>query len=110
MTIDDANVHRWLQSSAVFNFANRSLLRLRRAVDQSAARTAASSLMSKWQERPLTIRRFELGATLIAAVAVHVALQAWQGPDPGWLWLIIPTTAALIGGLLIAASRVSESH
>ena len=64
----------------------------------------------RWQERPLTTRRFELGATLMTAVAVHVALQSWQGPDPGWLWLIIPTTAALIGGLLIAASRVPESH
>jgi hypothetical protein len=109
MTFDDANVHELLQSSAVFNFATRSMLRVRHAVDGSAARAVSSALVARWQARPLTARRFDLGVTLLVAVAVHLALQMWQGPDPGWLWLIVPTTAAVIGALFIAASRAPES-
>lgn len=99
-----------LQHSAVFGFADRAISRLRRAIQTSAALAGASAVVAKWQERPLTARRFEVGVALLTAVGVHIALRLWQGADPGWLWLILPLTTAVIGVLHVAASRPADTH
>ena len=100
-----------LQHSAVVGLANRAIFKLRRAIETSATRAHVAAVAAGWQERPSAARRFDIGVTLLTAAGVHLALRVWQGPDPGWLWLILPFTAAVIGALHVAASRrPADSH
>ncbi len=59
----------------------------------------------EWRALTPAARQFYLGVTLVVAPVAHILLSLWRGLDPGWLWLVIPVTAALVGGVCIVASR-----
>jgi hypothetical protein len=66
---------------------------------------AARLLASVGGDVPWFERYREIGAIVITAVLVHVALTIVQGPRPGWFWMVVPATAAVFALLLLAASR-----
>lgn len=107
--LDDRRLSTVLNSSAAFAMVDGAVRRFWRAMEMSEANAIAHRTYARWQGLAWTRQRFMLGSTLLAAVAVHVGLRIWQGPDPGWLWLILPVTAATIGALFIVGSLAPEA-
>lgn len=107
--LDDRRQSTVLNGSAAFALVDRGVRRFRRAAEASEANAIAQRTLTRWHGLAWTQQRFMLGMTLLIAVAVHLSLRIWQEPDPGWLWLILPVTAAVIGALLIAGSRAPEA-
>lgn len=62
---------------------------------------------AEWQRRPVGDQRRAMATLLIVAVAVYVASVTVGGEIRGWLWTIIPGTAAAAAGLLWIFSTAS---
>lgn len=107
--LDDSRMSAVIQSSTVVAVIDRGVSRFRRAAATSAANAIAQRTLAWWHGLPWTGQRFLSGVTLLVAIGVHLLLRIWQEPDPGWLWLIVPGTAAAVGALLVVASRRPEA-
>lgn len=91
-------------ASTAVRFVESILSVIRRAAFTSAAGAQFRRAARAWTAEPLTQRRLALGLMLIVGVIVHLAMSLWQGPPPGWLWLVPPGLAAAIAVLFVAAS------
>lgn len=94
-----------LEASLVVAAATRGLVMVARAFEHSRLLAPAWRAAAFWQAAGPAPRRFWTGIALVSAAAAHLALAILRPPAPGWLWLIIPLTAATAGLLLIANGR-----
>jgi hypothetical protein len=93
------------ESSAAFGAISRAVDHLVRAYETSALITAAANLIRNWwTERSWQCRRFAAGVVLVVAAATYTGLYLLQQSPTGWLWLVVPGMAFVIGGLSITAS------
>lgn len=106
---DDRRVSAVLNGSAAVALVTGAVRRLSRTAEMSQANAIAQRAFNRWQSLAWMRQRARLGTVLLVAVGVHLALRIWQEPDPGWLWLIVPATAAAIGVLLIVGSFAPEA-
>jgi hypothetical protein len=51
-------------------------------------------------------RRAQLGIAIVIGVIVHVLLQWFIAPSPGWMWLIVPGFAGAAGLLLFVTGWI----
>lgn len=107
----DASTDRRLlpivRASVVVTALRRVLDCLAEAASASAAAAALREGFARWRRIAPSARRALAGTSLLVAVGVHLSLRIWRGADPGWMWLIVPGTAAAIGTLLVATARES---
>jgi hypothetical protein len=105
---DEPRVVSQLESSAVFGVVSRAVNLLACAYESSALVTMATRLIDhSYTSASWGCRRFSAGVVLVVAAATYVGLYLVQQSPTGWLWLVVPAMAAIIGALLIAASSVS---
>jgi hypothetical protein len=102
---DDAWIAETIERSSVCRAVLGLAGLFSRAAASSSSMRALRDLRSQWMQTTTMARRRAVGLMLVVAVLVHVALRAWQGHEPGWLWLTLPSMAGAIGLLLVAASR-----
>lgn len=107
--LDDDRVSAVLGHSAALAIVEGGVRRFRRAVEMSQVNAIAQRVVTRWQDLAWTRQRLMSGVILLVAVGVHLGLRIWREPDPGWLWLVLPATAATIGTLLIVGSLRPET-
>lgn len=95
---DDRQVIGVIERSAVVTAIARLATRVGRAARTSRTLGAARPVARAAQRN--------LGVTILAAVATHVALVGAIGRPVSWYWLIIPAVFAAAGALLIALPRL----
>jgi hypothetical protein len=95
---DDRIVLGVIERSAIVQAVERVATRLGRAAGTSRTLQATRTITRAAQ------RNF--GVTILAAVAVHIALVGVVVRPVSWYWLIIPALFAAAGALLVALPRV----
>ena len=106
-SFDDASAY--LTSSATLRFADRITRRLQGWWLDSKTCRALHELRDTWFAERWRARYQAIGTVVLTATAVHVTLTLFQGPRPGWFWMMIPATALVFGGLLLVAASSSQS-
>lgn len=92
-----------LESSLLIRIAGGALTAVRRAAEEATLLAPARIVLAAWRELPVPARQQAFGITLIAAAATYTGLALWKQDPPGWVWTIVPSLAAVIGGVLIAS-------
>lgn len=105
----DRGVKLALAGSWMLGTADRAADAMVRAMDLSMAAQRASWLREAWGGLPRASRRHAIGTALLAGVATHIGLTAWQELPAGWLWLLVPALIAGIGALCLLASDETDS-
>ena len=103
--VDEPRVVAQFESSAVFGFAGRAVDTFARAYESSSlVAWMDGAIREWWTARPWQWRRFAGGVVLVVAAVTYLSLYLLQRQPVGWLWLLLPGLALLVGGLSIAAS------
>jgi hypothetical protein len=105
-SFDEAD--RYLQSSALVRFLDRSTRRLETWWQASATRQTASTAADRWSHEAWAERYRVIGGVLATAAVTHITLTMIQGQRPGWFWLLIPGMVIAFALLLLAASRTAR--
>jgi hypothetical protein len=98
-----------LDHSRVVDAAEHAAGTAARTIASSTAAQHAGRLVETWRGLPGAQRRGAIGTVLLAGVATHLGLTAWQGLPSGWLWLVLPALAAGVGALYLLASDGTSS-
>jgi hypothetical protein len=106
---DHSGAERYLLSSVSLGAFDRATQRLAAWWLDAEAGRAAIVLAGAWSRESQSSRNRRLGIVFLVAVAVHVTLMLWQGPPPGWFWLLIPALAASVAVLLLLAARSADT-
>ena len=97
---------RYLRDGVVVSAIDRVTARLHAWWTASAAARLSRTLTETVTSEGRARRHQSVAVVVLTAIAVHVALTLLQGPRPGWLWLVIPSMAAVFAWLALAtASR-----
>ena len=100
---------RYLASSAVVRLVDRTTYRLQEWWFASQAGRAAAAMCDAWAAESWKARYHAIGALLVSASLLHVALTAIQVTRVGWFWLVIPVMAMAVGVLLLVASASAKA-
>lgn len=96
---------RYLQSSAVLRFLDRTTVQLESWWKMSATGQAVSAIGAEWSRASWVERYRAIGTVLLVAALTHIVLSVMQGPRPGWFWMVIPGMVIGFAVLLLAGSR-----
>ena len=107
---DQRRVVRALESSRVAGAADRALTRLGEWARGSRIVTRVVRGLDGWRTLAAPARWLAGGTTLLVAAIVHVGLTVWQQAPPGWMWLISPGLAAVLGAVLVAAAGAAADR
>ena len=100
----------WFTRSRTFAVVDDLRSRLTAAVGQSRTVSAAAAGLDEWRRRDWPLRYLNIGGVLVAAAATN-ALMLWiSGGVIGWMILIIPALAAVIGGLAITLALLKKDR
>ena len=102
--IDDPWVARVVESGVLARALTWSIRSGRSAVATSRAVAIVRVTTTSWRHAPWAARRRTAGLCLLVAVITHVVLVGALNRPVGWLWLILPGIAAMVGFVLVAAS------
>lgn len=105
---DDRLVVDIVTSSRLFVWAEAATRLLSRAAGSSAVLKRFRAVQEHAADVPPAMRRRAAGLTLIVASLTIVGLNVASEPLPGWLWLVVPAAALLVGVVLVLASRPRE--
>jgi hypothetical protein len=100
---------RYLASSAVVRLVDRTTHRLQEWWFASQAGRAATAMGDAWAAESWKARYQALGALLVSASLLHVALTAIEAPRVGWFWLVIPVMTLAFGALLLVAFAFAKA-
>jgi hypothetical protein len=103
------HVDSYLQSSRVLIAIDGVTRRLESWWLTSAAFRAKTRFHDEWQREDWRDRYGAIAMVLMAAIGVHIALTLWQGPRPGWFWIVVPALTTIFALTLLAASRAEKS-
>ena len=106
---DDPGVIRTVESGAIGGGLTGLLQRSRAAFASSVTAEVVRRVTSSWHDAHWSARRRGAGILLIVAALVHLALGL-SSSAAGWLWMVIPVLAAVVGVLAIAASVPPGAH
>jgi hypothetical protein len=99
--VSDHRVVTVIETSRLFQLVATTAARASRAAQASGAGAGARQIVRWWSAR-MAVQR-ALGIMLITAGLMHIGWRLTVRPA-GWLWLVIPIWAVVIGLLLLAAS------
>lgn len=92
-----------LESSLLIRAAGGALTAIRRAAEDATLLAPARNVTVTWRELAVPARQYACGVTLIVAAATYTGLALWKQDPPGWVWMVVPALAAVIGGVLVAS-------
>lgn len=98
----DGSVAAQMENAVVVRAAAAAIRDVRAAAGTSRLWSPVMAARRAWRGWPVGVRRQFLGVFLLVASAVHVGLVWPRPPAPGWLWLVPPVTAALVGAVLLS--------
>lgn len=75
------------------------------AMASSASASLIRLAQQRWRHAPLPNQLHAIGVLLITASIVHLTATLSLGDYAGWLWLVLPGLAVMIGMLLLGAHR-----
>ena len=103
MNTADQGLWNQLAESAIGRVAGALLRMVTAARSNSVAARWADDALRAWQRFTLSSRWQLISITIGAAVLTHLGLMSLRSPA-GWLWLVIPGTAAGFAVTLLALS------
>jgi hypothetical protein len=111
MNQDDgqAEVWRMLDGSGPGRLVAAVAANVGRAGADSRALRVWRRLCAAWLIQPPVLRMRTIGATVLVATAVHVALGLTTHPAGAW-WLIVPGIAAVFGAAAIGLSLAAGGN
>lgn len=95
---------RYLRSSALVRLADRITVKLHDWWNESAAGQVVDMIGAPIAGRDSIERYQTIGAVLLTAVGVHLALTIAHGPRQGWFWTVVPGMVAAFAAVLLTAS------
>lgn len=101
--MNDRDVVAVVEASWLMRAVAGALCRVAQIADDSIAVSRARALHQWWHHERSSQRRRAVGTMLVAAGSVHLLLRAPDAP-PGWLWMIVPGWATIVGAFLLAVS------
>ena len=100
----------WFERSRTFAIVDGVRSRLISAASRSRTISAAAARLDEWRRRDWPSRYVNIGGVLAIAAATN-ALMLWtSGGVIGWMILIIPALAAVIGGLAMALALLKKDR
>jgi hypothetical protein len=100
---DDAELVAVFETSGVVRGIERVADAVSVAGRGSVVLTMVAAARREWLRQSAVDRTRRAGIALISAATVHLMLVLWQGPLPGWLWLVVPALAVAFGALMVVA-------
>lgn len=101
----DRQAARILESSMLIRILERAIVGTERAARASYVAASARRGIGAWRHLPRAQRRFLSGVLWVTAAITHPLAVTLAGKaPPGWLWMVPPAIAVMIGVTLIAAS------
>jgi hypothetical protein len=92
-----------IETSRVMRLLTRPLSAVTRSAETSIVVNRLRRLLQWWDAQRSPRRWRAVGILLVTAASVHLVVSATR-PSPGWLWMVIPVWAAMIGAMLVVLS------
>ena len=92
-----------VETSRVMRSLAKPLSGVKRSAETSVVVNRLRGLLQWWDAQRSVLRWRAVGILLVTAGTVHLVMSATR-PSPGWLWMVIPVWAAMIGAMLVVLS------